>query len=353
MNRQSDTLQVDVGIAFPGFSLRVTESFPSDITMLFGPNGAGKSTLLRIIAGLERRAGGKISFQGSVWQDSKARLHVPAHSRGTTLVFQDSRLFSHMDVAANLRYGLRRRRGRTGPAWEEVCAALDLERLLKKDVATVSGGEKQRIAIGRALLASPKLLLLDEPVSALDAKRRRRVLPALWDVVSRHRISVIFVSHTIEELRQLGCSPLQMNQGQISSRSWPGQVGEKTVLRATVAVLRADGMAVCRIGAQTLLARHAGNIAVGDLINLSLDPDDLVISLRKPDGVMSAGLIAATLESIDSGADRHGKALILRSSGGAFAVQCAYGHTGLGKLAVGQSLFVIAAHPAQIIGRPE
>ncbi len=349
MNRSSESLEIDVGIAFPGFSLSVTESFPAGVTALFGPNGAGKSTLLRIIAGLEKGAEGKITFQGSVWQDSQARHHVPAHSREATLVFQDSRLFSHMDVAANLKYGLKRRHGRTGPAWEEVCAALDLEQLLTRRVRTVSGGERQRIAIGRALLASPRLLLLDEPISALDAKRMRAVLPALWDLFDRHRISVIFVSHAIDELRRLGSDPVQMNQGQIASWNWPGQVNEKASLKATVAALRADGMAVCRIGSQELLARHSGNISVGDPVDLSLDPNDLVISLHNPNGVISAGLIESTLLSVDRG----GTSLVLQCSGGTFKVGYAYGHTVLNALAVGQKLFAVAVRPLQIVGRAD
>ena len=353
MDRLSETLEVDVGIAFPGFSLRVTESFPAGVTTLFGPNGAGKSTLLRIIAGLETRAEGKITFQGQVWQDSQARRHVPAHSRGATLVFQDSRLFSHMDVAANLKYGLKRRQGRGGPAWEEVCAALDLEQLLMKPVGSVSGGERQRIAIGRALLASPRLLLLDEPISALDAKRMRAVLPALWDLFNRHGISVVFVSHTIDELRRLGCEPLQMNQGQIASWSWPGQSGEKASLKATVAALRADGTAVCRIGAQELLARHSGNLSVGELVELSLDPGNIVICMQKPNGLISAGLLEATLLSADYGSGGRGDAFVLQCSGGAFKVQYTFGHTVLNSLTVGQSLFAVAVRPVEIIGRPD
>lgn len=351
MNQPSDTLTVDVGIAFPGFSLRVTESFPAGATTLFGPNGAGKSTLLRIIAGLEKRAEGKITFQGSVWQDSKLRHHVPAHNREATLVFQDSRLFSHMNVAANLKYGLKRRRGRAGPAWEEVCAALDLEELLKRRVGTISGGERQRIAIGRALLASPKLLLLDEPLSALDTKRMQTVLPALWDLFRRHSISVIFVSHTIEELRRLGSDPLRMNQGQIASWNWPDHFDEKAILKATVAALRADGLAVCRIGDQKLLARLSGSAAVGDSADLSLDPNEIVISLRKPDGVISAGIIEATLVSVENDIGRHSTSLVLQCAGGAFKVRYAHGHTDLNRLAVGQPLFAVAARPLQIFGR--
>src|SRR5690606_34860029 len=142
------------------------------ITALLGPSGSGKTTVLRIIAGLERDAAGRVTFDGDPWQIDNALL--PPHERRIGYVFQDGRLFPHRSVAANLRFS---RRGRRGPiAFADVVEALGLASLLGRRPTSLSGGEQQRVAIGRALLSAPRLLLMDEPVSALDPASRREVL---------------------------------------------------------------------------------------------------------------------------------------------------------------------------------
>src|SRR5687767_12144736 len=160
-------LLVDIRLSYGGFDIEVAQGFAlSGVTGLFGPSGSGKSTLLRVIAGLETRASGRVVMGSEVWQDQERRL--PAERRGVGYVFQDTRLFPHLTVGGNLDYALRRAKGRGGPGMEEIVAALDLAPLLARRPAALSGGEKQRVAVGRALLAAPKILLMDEPLAALD-----------------------------------------------------------------------------------------------------------------------------------------------------------------------------------------
>jgi len=198
-----------------GFRLEVDEVFPGQgVTALFGPSGCGKTTWLRVIAGLERIRGAVIRFDGSTWQDGTSFLSV--HRRPIGYVFQDAALFPHMNVEANLRYGWRRTGERnSGIPWEEIIALLELEPLLHRRPASLSGGEAQRVAIGRALLSSPRLLLMDEPLSALDTDARRHILSLLERLKGELSIPVIYVSHSRDEVARLTDHLVLMERGRV------------------------------------------------------------------------------------------------------------------------------------------
>jgi len=198
-----------------GFRLEVDETFPGrGVTALFGPSGCGKTTWLRVIAGLERIRDAVIRFDGRTWQNGSAFL--PVHRRPIGYVFQDAALFPHMSVEANLRYGWRRAEERNaGIPWEEVIGLLELEPLLHRRPASLSGGEAQRVAIGRALLSSPRLLLMDEPLSALDAEARRHVLSLLERLKSELSIPVVYVSHSRDEVARLTDHLVLMERGRV------------------------------------------------------------------------------------------------------------------------------------------
>ncbi len=198
-----------------GFRLEVDEVFPGHgVTALFGPSGCGKTTWLRVIAGLERIQGAVIRFDGSTWQDARSFLSV--HRRPIGYVFQDAALFPHMNVEANLRYGWRRTGERnSGIPWEEIIALLELEPLLHRRPASLSGGEAQRVAIGRALLSSPRLLLMDEPLSALDTDARRHILSLLERLKGELSIPVIYVSHSRDEVARLTDHLVLMERGRV------------------------------------------------------------------------------------------------------------------------------------------
>lgn len=174
------------------------------VVALTGPSGAGKTTVLNAIAGLVRPRAGRIEVDGRVLFDSARGIDLPAHRRRVGYVFQDARLFPHLDVRGNLLYG-RHAAAADGPRFEPgtVVALLGIEALLARPTANLSGGEAQRVAIGRALLSQPAILLFDEPLSALDQARRKELIPYLQRVRDEVRLPMLYVSHHAEEVQQL------------------------------------------------------------------------------------------------------------------------------------------------------
>jgi len=188
----------------PGFELSLDAHLPATgVTALFGPSGCGKTTVLRAIAGLERAAG-RVVVAGEVWQDDSTGRWVPPHRRALGYVIQEAALFPHLDVNQNLQYGLRRvpAAQRQVPL-DQVVELLGIGHLMQRRTTTLSGGERQRVAIARALATSPRLLLMDEPLAALDAARKAEVLPYLDRLQASLRIPVLYVSHSLEEVARL------------------------------------------------------------------------------------------------------------------------------------------------------
>lgn len=195
------------------------------ITTISGRSGAGKTTLLRCIAGLDRDAHGRLECDGTVWLDSANKVFVAPEQRGVGLVTQDAHLFPHLDVQANLGYGQKRTRGRERRVgFAAVVETLMLEDLLDRDVGGLSGGERRRVAIGRALLTSPRLLLLDEPVSALDAYGRREVLDGIGAALEALHVPCLYVSHDLHEAARMANSMLWMEAGRIAASGPIGTV---------------------------------------------------------------------------------------------------------------------------------
>ncbi|MCC6202149.1 MAG: molybdenum ABC transporter ATP-binding protein [Gammaproteobacteria bacterium] len=213
------SLRLDIRICYPDFQLDVGQDVALDgVTALFGPSGAGKSTLLRIIAGLETHATGTVRFGSELWSDTAQRAFVPPHRRGISYLFQQSRLFPHLHVADNLRYAVRRApRALPGPNLDEIVAALDLAPLLARRPAELSGGEAQRVALGRALLSRPRLLLLDEPVAALDVGRKREILPYVQRLLRQTGVPAIYVTHAIDEAALLADRMVVLDHGAITA----------------------------------------------------------------------------------------------------------------------------------------
>jgi len=186
------------------FVLDVELSLPRSTVGVFGPSGSGKSTLLHLIAGLIRPDSGRIALDGEVICDTEAGIWTPPHRRGIGIVFQDSRLFPHYTVEGNLRYGMKLlSRNKRRVDFDAVVEVLELESLLDQPGGRISGGERQRVALGRALLASPRLLLLDEPLASLDRGLRSQILVFLRRVRDAFEIPMLHVSHDLTEILQL------------------------------------------------------------------------------------------------------------------------------------------------------
>jgi molybdate transport system ATP-binding protein len=199
--------------SFPGFALDVDLQLPGrGVTALFGPSGCGKSTLLRCIAGLNAAPGGRCVVHGEVWQDGAQAL--PTHRRPLGFVFQEAQLFAHLSVRANLQYGRSRsRHAAPQAAWDRAVELLGIGHLLERRTAGLSGGERQRIAIARALLTGPRLLLMDEPLAALDLARKNEFMPYLERLTRDLDIPVLYVSHAPDEVARLAHHIVAMEAG--------------------------------------------------------------------------------------------------------------------------------------------
>jgi molybdate transport system ATP-binding protein len=199
------------------FSLDVSLQLPSQgISALFGPSGCGKTTVLRALAGLAPAAG-RVALNDEVWQDDSRRLFVPTHQRAVGYVIQEAALFPHLNVQENLRYGQRRARARDSSTtdWPPMAELLGITPLLLRRTDTLSGGERQRVAIARALASQPRLLLMDEPLAALDAARKAEILPYLERLHQALSMPVVYVSHAMDEVTRLADHIVLMDEGRV------------------------------------------------------------------------------------------------------------------------------------------
>jgi molybdate transport system ATP-binding protein len=211
-------LSLDVEKRFGDFAVVVRFETTSGATALFGPSGAGKTTVVNAIAGLVTPDRGRIAFGNEVLFDSTSRVNVAPHRRGVGYVFQEGRLFPHLSVRQNLRYGRWMRGLAPDPAEEaRVIALLDLAAFLARRPGRLSGGERQRVAIGRALLMRPRLLRLDEPLASLDAARKAEILPYLERLRDAAAVPIIYVSHHTDEVRRIATSVVRIEAGRVSA----------------------------------------------------------------------------------------------------------------------------------------
>lgn len=211
-------LRVDVAKQLGEFSVEACFASEGRVTGLFGASGAGKTSLINMIAGLLRPDRGIIAIDTETLDDTEMGVHVPAHRRRIGYVFQDARLFPHLDVRQNLDYGRRMNRLADDPAQRKrVTDLLDIGGLLDRRPGRLSGGERQRVALGRALLAQPRLLLLDEPLGSLDEERKVEILPYLVRLRDEAGIPMVYVSHDPSEMRQLATDIVMLKRGRVSA----------------------------------------------------------------------------------------------------------------------------------------
>jgi molybdate transport system ATP-binding protein len=203
----------------PDFSLEIDVALPgSGISALFGPSGAGKTSVLRAIAGLDRARSGYIEVNGSVWQDDARGFFMPTHERPLGFVFQEASLFSHLSVRRNLEYGMKRvAAARRRVSLEHAVELLGIAPLMERSPESLSGGERQRAAIARALATSPSLLLLDEPLAALDIKLKFEIIPYLERLHDELEIPVLYVSHTPDEVARLADHLVLLERGRVAA----------------------------------------------------------------------------------------------------------------------------------------
>jgi molybdate transport system ATP-binding protein len=316
------TLSLNVALDRPDFTLRVAvEIALAGITALFGPSGSGKTTLLRIIAGLEQEASGTVAFDGETWQSGERR--VPTHRRRVGYVFQDGRLFPHMTVAQNLEFALRRSPPGSRPSigLERAIEALGLRSLLERRTPSLSGGEQQRVAIARALLRSPRLLLMDEPLSSLDIKRKREILPHIEALPELFGIPVLYVTHNLDEVARLAIDVVLLTDGRVAAYGNVAEVFERTdlgslmggleagvVLRARVAA-HADGIATLLVGSQQLRVPMA-KAEVGATRPIRIHARDVAIATVRPEKLSIRNVLHGTIRLIELGSNMNVELLL-------------------------------------------
>jgi molybdate transport system ATP-binding protein len=211
-------LRVDVSKQLDEFTVEAKFTSEGRVTGLFGASGAGKTSLINMIAGLLRPDRGIIAIDDETLDDTSARVHVAVHRRRIGYVFQDARLFPHLDVRKNLDYGRRMNRLAADEAlWRRVTELLDIGQLLDRRPGKLSGGERQRVALGRALLSQPRLLLLDEPLGSLDEERKEEILPYLVRLRDEAGIPMVYVSHDPSEMRKLATQIAIIQRGRITA----------------------------------------------------------------------------------------------------------------------------------------
>jgi molybdate transport system ATP-binding protein len=302
MNGQADEPDCEVRLQLqrPGFALDVALRFPGrGITALFGASGSGKTTVLRSIAGLERGTRGLVRIGEAVWQDDAGGLHMPTWQRELGYVFQEASLFEHLDVQGNLRYGLKRA---GDPAQGEATLAqaielLGIARLLQRRPQQLSGGERQRVAIARALATRPRLLLLDEPLAALDAARRQEILPWLERLRDELALPMVYVSHSSEEVARLADTLVVLREGRVLAQGPTAALmagDEAGALFGDEAATLLDGRLAARDQAYALMRvdfaggsiwlRDNASLALGRKVRLRVLARDVSVTLDEPQG---------------------------------------------------------------------
>lgn len=306
---------------WPGFTLDVDLQLPATgVTALFGHSGSGKTTLLRCIAGLERAQVGRLTINGDIWQDGSHWL--PTHKRPLGYVFQEASLFAHLSVMGNLRYGMKRVKDTQRVSLEQAIELLGIGHLLDRKPDLLSGGERQRVAIARALAVSPRLLLMDEPLAALDLKRKREILPYLERLHDELAIPIIYVSHSPDEVARLADYIVAMEGGRslaqgplaetLTRTDLPIRIGEDTcaIVEATIGAVDNEWhLTRVDFPGGSLWFRDPG-LAVGRRVRVRVLARDVSLSRQPPQQSSIQNVLPGRVDAV--GEDEHPGLAIVR-----------------------------------------
>lgn len=282
-------LEVEAAVQRGKFGLRAKFAAPLDgVTVVFGPSGAGKSMLLSAVAGLTRLAGGKITLNGRVLDDTASGVRVATHARGIGMLFQDARLFPHLSVRGNLRYADRRRPvGKPAMSLEDVAKRFEVFDLLDRPVRNLSGGEKSRVALARALLSAPDVLLLDEPFAALDGARRRAFIALLGEISREQKLPMMVVTHLIEDAAELGNFVVGLKDGEVVAA---GPAKETMASAAFQALLDARDVGARVDGAVVASGQQRRGVWVR--------ADNVLLAATAPHGLSARNVWAGTVADV-------------------------------------------------------
>jgi len=308
-----DTLRARFRLAHPGFELDVDLNLPGrGVTALFGPSGSGKTTLLRLIAGLSRTPEGYFAMKGELWQDGAK--FMPPHKRPLGYVFQEASLFPHLSARGNLEYGMKRSAERLSALeLEHVIDLLGIGKLLDRKPHQLSGGERQRVAIARALAVKPRILLMDEPLAALDLKRKHEILPYLERLHDELEIPVLYVSHAPDEVARLADHIVVLESGRVVAQGplidtlarvdLPIRLGEDAgvVLDAVVVERDADWHLTRVAFAGGAFWTRDGGHGVGQHVRVRVLARDVSLALHPSQDSSILNVLPATVEALAEG----------------------------------------------------
>lgn len=307
------TIKVAVQHRFDGFHLDVAFEAPAGVTVLFGRSGSGKTTIINAVAGLLRPDRGRISIGDVTLFDSEARLNVPAHRRRIGYVFQDARLFPHLTVRQNLLYG-RWFAGRSGGvSFDRIVDLLGIGPLLARHPGALSGGEKQRVAIGRAILCNPHLLALDEPLAALDDARKAEILPYLERMRDDLNLPMLYVSHALAEVARLASTIVLVDAGRVTAVGPAADILSDPASALTLGLREAGGILTARIAAHesdglSRLETRAGPIwlpkvdaPAGSVLRVRILAQDVMLALSRPEAISALNILPAIIRDIRQG----------------------------------------------------
>lgn len=296
---EADMIEVEFELPRKKFTLSIKEQFGNGITGIFGPSGSGKTSLLHVISGLEIPESGLVKVGGRVLYDAQRRINVPIEKRNIGYVFQDGRLFPHMTIEKNLTYGLKKKRP-TDIQFDEVVEMLNIQHLLKSKPGHISGGERQRAALGRALLSSPDMLLLDEPFSAVDIQLRSQILPFLLRIQQSVQVPILVVSHDLPDLLKLTDVLCIIKEGKCLGHNTYYELMKSTEVAdifSSGVIINSISMRVCAIKPETgltILSKNGdhNNVTIkcekskdayvqGQSVKIFINADDIALSTEK------------------------------------------------------------------------
>jgi len=308
------SLSVDIGHGFGGFSLEAAFEAPEGVTALFGRSGAGKTTLVNAVAGLLRPECGRIVLGERVLFDSAAGVCLRPHERRIGYVFQEGRLFPHMSVARNLSYPARVSGRKVDPAeTARVVEMLGIGPLMERRPGALSGGEKQRVALGRALLSAPEMLLMDEPLAALDAERKGEILPYIERLRDEMRLPILYVSHALDEVARLATTVVLLADGRVvkagsaealfadpdlAPRFGLREAG--ALLTGEVVMHHPDGLTELRVSGGVLYLPGI-EAAPGTRLRIRIEAQDVILSRDRPEGLSALNILPAVVEAVKHG----------------------------------------------------
>ena len=320
------SLSVDLKDRRGDFSLDVAFETGSGVTALFGRSGAGKSTIVAMVAGLRRPERGRVTVNGRVLFDSARGIDLPSHRRKVGMVFQEPRLFPHLSVRANLTYGRWAGRRADTTSLDRVLALLGLEAFLDRRPDSLSGGEAQRVAIGRALLAVPDILLMDEPLSQLDGARRAEILPFLEKLAHESGVPILYVSHAIDEVARLADAIVVLSEGRVVAAGPIEEIFGRIDLGVATGRYEAGALLLATVArhdrdfALTLLSLGRAEISVplidrpvGATLRLQIRARDVALALARPADVSIRNVLPANVVSVQLEEGAYAEVLLVSS----------------------------------------